>query len=68
MDEEVTRILALARDFPLLGIDALRARQIAEECTNLHAACAAATQRFRAGDAAQFAARFAAPPFGALPE
>ncbi len=67
MDDEATRILALAQDFPLLGIDAIRARQIADECTNLQAACAAATQRFRACDPAQFAARFAAPQPEALP-
>lgn len=68
MDDDTARILALARDFPLLGIDAPRARQIADECTNLRAACAAATLRFRAGDAAQFAAMFAAPPSGASPQ
>jgi hypothetical protein len=68
MDDETRRILALANDYPLLGIDAVRAGQIADECTRLRGACDAATQRFSASDATQFAAIFTAPVNGARPQ
>lgn len=61
MDDETRRILALASDYPLLGIDAARARQIADECSNLRDACDAATQRFSPSEATQFSANFTVP-------
>lgn len=67
MNDEASRILVLAREFPLLGIDAHRAREIAEESAKLRAACDAATQRFHAGDPGRFAAMFAAPTLDDLP-
>lgn len=64
MDDETTRILGLAGAYPMLGIDAVRARQIAVECNSLRAACDAATQRFHESGTTQFAALFAAPAAG----
>ena len=57
--DEPARILSMAREFPLLGIDATRAAQIAAECAALRAACDQAARRFPASEAAQFAQRFA---------
>lgn len=68
MDDETRRILALANDYPLLGIDAVRAGQIADECSNLRGACDAATQLFIPSEATQFAAIFTAPVYGARPQ
>jgi len=68
MDDETRRILVLANAYPLLGIDAVRAGQIADECTSLRVACDAATQRFSASDETQFAAIFTAPVFDARPQ
>jgi hypothetical protein len=68
MNDENRRILALANDCPLIGIGAVRAGQIADECISLRGACDAATQRFSASDATQFAAIFTAPVNGARPQ
>lgn len=68
MDDDTRRILALARHYPLLGIDAVRAGQIADECSSLRSACDAATQRFSASDSTQFAAFFTALVYGARPQ
>jgi hypothetical protein len=64
MNDETTRILAQARDYPLLIIDARRAGQIADECSRLREACDLATRRFGPGEATRFAALFAAPMNG----
>ena len=61
MNDETTRILTLAGAYPLLGIDAVRARQIAAECASLLAACNAATQRFHESGTTSFAKLFLAP-------
>lgn len=59
MHDEVARILALARDYPGLAIDAARARQIAAEVADLQQACAAAMLRFAPTQPARFDAMFA---------
>jgi hypothetical protein len=64
MNDETTRILAQARDYPLLCIDARRAGQIADECSSLREACDLATRRFSLCEATRFAALFAAPMDG----
>lgn len=64
MDNETTRILALAGAYPLLGIDAVRAGQIAAECKSLRAACDDATQRFVESGTERFSALFALPKAG----
>lgn len=61
MDDETKRILELASSYPLLGIDAVRAGQIADECISLQRACDVATQRYGVSDATPFAALFTAP-------
>lgn len=61
MNDDVAGILAMASQYPQLGIDALRAEQIALEAASLHAACAAAAARFPASDSAQFAILFNMP-------
>ena len=61
MDEETKRILQLASSYPLLGIDAVRARQIVDECIGLQRACDAAAQQFEVSDAERFAALFTTP-------
>ena len=68
MDDDARRILALASDYPLLGIDAVRAQQIADECSSLRDACNAATGRFSPSDEAKFAAMFAKPGYRAWPQ
>ena len=68
MDDEARRILALASDYPLLGINAVRAQQIADECTSLRDACQAATKRFSASEEAKFAAMFASSVYGSWPQ
>ena len=64
MDDDTTRILAQAGAYPLLGIDAVRASQIAAECKSLRAACDGATQRFFESGTERFAALFAPPIAG----
>lgn len=68
MDDETKRILELASDYPLLGIDAVRARQIADECISLQRACDVATQQFGVSDATRFASLFTAPMSAARPQ
>ena len=65
MDDETSRILKLASAYPLLGIDAVRAKQIADECSSLGHACDAATRRFSLSDTARFNAILAASAFPA---
>ncbi|MEY4267371.1 MAG: hypothetical protein RIS90_1906 [Pseudomonadota bacterium] len=61
MSDKPARILAIARAYPQLGIDGLRAGQIAAEVTSLHDACEAASRRFTASGLAQFEALFTVP-------
>lgn len=60
MNDETKRILAEARDYPLLRIDDRRAGQIADECSSLREACDLATRRFSPSEPTRFAALFAA--------
>lgn len=58
MIDDVAKILALARDFPGLGIDAERARQIAAECACLRQAGDTAARRFAPAEPAAFDAMY----------
>lgn len=61
MDKETKRILEVASGYPLLGIDAERARQIVDECNSLQRACDLAAEQFSESDVTRFAALFALP-------